>query len=170
MIMCKESVNLEKFKGRFYSYLFMKITIGRKSKTEPSIVSNIPSLSFLGRIKQKIKPTPLYHVNFIKTAKGNGIKFGTSSLDVSIRGAELIMGYIMDIKNKKLYNLSFSNATDIDRDAETHNFILKTRLHPEAIPPYYFLPVGEYILFNQWFDYDSNKNGYFRDKFVIIPQ
>ncbi len=143
----------------------MKITIGNNSKPHLPIKSVI---SFWGKIKQKIRRTPKYQVNFIKTPKGNGIKFGTSSLDVKIVGADLIMGYVVDVKNKQIYTLSFSNASDTDRDAETNNFILKTRLHPDSIPPNYFLPVGEYILFNQWFDYDSKKSGTFRDKFVII--
>ncbi len=125
-------------------------------------------LSYWERIRKNfLRRPPKYQPSFIKTPKGNGLKFGTS-LNVRIRGAELIMGHIIDAKNKKIYTLSFSNANDVDRDAETINFTLKTRLHPDAVAPDYFLPVGEYILLNQWFDYDTGRNGTYKDKFVIV--
>jgi len=129
----------------------------------------IKPLSRWERIRLRfLRRPPKYQPSFIKTPKGNGLNFGTSSLDVRIRGAELIMGQIIDVKNKKIYTLSFSNANDVDRDAETNNFILKTRLHPDAVAPNYFLPVGEYVLLNQWFDYDTGRNGTYKDKFVIV--
>ncbi len=124
-------------------------------------------LSFWERIRRKyLKQAPKYQTNFIKTSKGNGIKFG-KELIVRIAGAELIMGHIIDPKNKRIYQLSYSNPNDKDKNVETNNFTMKTRLHPNAKAPDFYLPVGHYILINQWFDYDTGRNGTYKDNFWI---
>ena len=121
-----------------------------------------------GKIRRRfLRRPPKYQQSFIKTSQGNGLTFG-SSLDVRIVGAELIMGHIVDPKNRRIYQLSYSNANDADKDAETNNFTMKTRQHPNAVAPDYFLPPGEYLLINQWFDYDTGTNGTYKDKFVIV--
>ena len=124
-------------------------------------------LSVWERIRRRyLRRAPKYQSNFVKTSRGNGLYFG-QALDIRIVDAELIMGHIVDPKNRRIYQLSYSNANDADKDAETNNFTMKTRLHPDAIAPDYFLPKGEYILINQWFDYDTGRNGTYRDNFAI---
>ncbi len=125
-------------------------------------------LSYWEKIRRRfLRRPPKYQPSWIKTQYGNGLIYG-SSLTVRIVGAELIMGHIIDVKNRKMYMLEYSHANDRDKDAETNNFTMKTKLHPEAIAPDYFLPPGEYILINQWFDYDTGRNGTYTDKFIII--
>jgi hypothetical protein len=110
---------------------------------------------------------PKYQPTFTKYPGGNGIKFG-EELIVRIVGAEVVTGRIFDVVNRKTYQIDQSHAKDEDNDAETTNFTMKTKIHPDALPPDYFLPPGEYMLLTWWFDYDTMRGGTYRDKFDII--
>lgn len=111
---------------------------------------------------------PKYQPNFIKTPKGNGIKFG-EELIVRVVGAEVVTGRIYDVISKRTYQIDQSHKRDEDNDAETTNFTLKSRLHPNASKlTDYSLPVGEYMLLTWWWDNDIMRGGTYRDKFLII--
>ena len=125
-------------------------------------------LSFWERIRQNfLRRAPKYTTNFIKTDKGNGLKFGMD-LTIRVRGAAVVTGRIYDAKNNKTYQIDQSHKNDKDKDAETTQFSLKTKLHPDAKAPGYNLPPGEYMIFTWWFSYKTMRGGTYRDKFVIV--
>jgi len=130
-------------------------------------MSNHP-LSFWEKIKRRyLKRGPKYTTNFIKTKHGNGIKQG-QELIIRIRNAEVVTGRIYDPKTNKTYQIDQSHSNDEDKDAETTNFTLKSRIHQRAIAPDYFLPIGEYFLLTWWWDNDTMRGGTYKDKFVIV--
>lgn len=110
---------------------------------------------------------PKYTTNFIKTPKGNGIKKG-KVLFIRIRGAEVVTGRLYDPRTKKTYQIDQSHSKDEDNDAQTINFTLKSRLHPNAMAPDYYLPQGEYTLLTWWWDAQTMRSGTYRDRFNII--
>lgn len=110
---------------------------------------------------------PKYTTNFIKTVDGNGIPQG-EELVIRIRGAEVVTGRLYDPKNNRTYQIDQSHKLDEDNDAETTNFTLKSKVHPDAIAPDYSLPIGEYVLLTWWWDNDTMRGGTYKDKFVIF--
>ncbi len=124
-------------------------------------------LSRWARLKNLFRRTPKYDVNWIKTPQGNGIKYG-EELIVRVRGAEVVTGRVYDPRHGKTYQIDQSHAKDEDNDAETTNFTLKSRNHPNAHPNTYSLPLGEYVLMSWWWDCDKMRGGTYTDKFVIV--
>lgn len=110
---------------------------------------------------------PKYTTNFIKTPLGNGIKYG-NELIIRVRGAEVVTGRVYDSHTNKTFQIDQSHTNDEDKDAETTNFTLKSRLHPDAVAPNYYLPPGKYVLLTWWWDNNTMRGGTYRDKFVII--
>lgn len=110
---------------------------------------------------------PKYTTNFVKTKFGHGIKQG-DELIIRVRGAEAVTGRVYDPRTNKTYQIDQSHINDEDKDVETTNFTLKSRLHPKAMVPDFFLPVGEYVLLTWWWDNDTMRGGIYRDKFMIV--
>ena len=125
-------------------------------------------MSIWSEIKRRfILRGPKYQPTFTKFSRGNGIKFG-EELVVRIVGAEVVTGRVYDIINRRTYQIDQSHANDEDKDAETTNFTMRSKIHPEAVPPYYHLPPGEYMLLTWWWDNDTMRGGTYRDKFEIF--
>jgi len=116
-----------------------------------------------------LKRGPKYTTNFERTAEGNGIPYG-KELHIRIKGAEVVTAKLYDPLNKRIYQIDQSHANDEDKDAETVNFTMKSRLHPAAHKDIdnYQLPGGDYALLIWWYDMDTNRGGMYRDKFVIF--
>ena len=125
-------------------------------------------LSVWDKIKRRyLRRGPKYTTNFVKSPQGNGIRYG-QELIVRINGAEVVTGRLYDPRTKKTYQIDQSHKFDEDNDAETTNFTMKSRLHPDAESPDYFLPKGEYTLLSWYWDNDTMRGGSYRDKFVIF--
>lgn len=126
------------------------------------------TISVWEKIRRRfLRRGPKYTTNFLKTRDGNGIPQG-EELIVRVRGAEVVTGRLYDPKTKKTYQIDQSHKNDEDKDEETTNFSLKSKLHPGASAPNYHLPWGEYVLLTWWFDYDTMRGGTYKDKFVIF--
>lgn len=110
---------------------------------------------------------PKYTTNFIKTKDGNGIQYGTE-LIIRVKGAEVVTGRLFDLITKKTYQIDQSHVKDEDNDAETTNFTLKSKAHPDSEGPDYFLPWGDYVLLTWWWDNDTMRGGTYKDKFSIF--
>lgn len=113
------------------------------------------------KIRQIVSDGSKYQTNFVKTAKGNGIKTGTELL-VRIRGAETVTGKLS--YKGQLLMIDQSHASDEDNDSETINFKLK---HRRFRMFKYNLPLGTYELHIWFYDEDSGERGLYRDKFEI---
>jgi len=126
-------------------------------------------MNFWKKIKQRyLRQAPRYQPSFTKTAHGNGINFG-KPLDVKIRGAEVLTARIYNKQTKKTYQIDQSHSNDKDKNAETIQLSMKSKLHPDAKAPHYYLPPGKYTLLVWWWDDDIMRGGTYRDNFVIIP-
>lgn len=127
-------------------------------------------MSYWRRLKQRfLNRGPKYTTNFKKFPEGNGISQG-QELIIRVKGAEVVTGKLYDPLTNRTYQIDQSHANDEDKDAETTNFSLKSKLHPKSLSPDYYLPVGEYVLLTWWFDYDTMRGGMFKDKFRIYPR
>jgi len=126
-------------------------------------------LSRWERIRKRfLRLGPKYTTNFVKTKYGNGIPFN-SELIIRVRGAEVVTGRLYDLATKRTYQIDQSHAKDEDNDAETTNFTLRSKLHPQALADFnYALPLGDYVLLTWWFDNDTMKGGQYKDKFTIF--
>ena len=107
--------------------------------------------------------TSKYQTNFVITTRGNGLKLG-SDLTVKIRGAESVSGTIKDIRGK-LLQIAQSHSKDEDNDAQTINFTLKVKRFKMFN---YYIPKGEYFIKVSWWDKDTQRQGYYNDKFAIV--
>lgn len=107
-----------------------------------------------------------YQTNFQKYPKGNGILEG-EELIVRIKGAETVTGQIRGPQNQVI-QIDQSHDFDEDNDAETVNFILKSKrwagLKKNNLPP------GGYTLICWFWDNDVMKGGSYTDKFLIVAR
>ena len=126
-------------------------------------------LSRWERIRKRfLRLGPKYTTNFVKTNHGNGIPFNTE-LIIRVRGAEVVTGRLYSLETKRTYQIDQSHAKDEDNDAETTNFTLRSKLHPQASESSnYALPLGEYVLLTWWWDNDTMRGGTYKDKFTIF--
>jgi hypothetical protein len=107
-----------------------------------------------------------YQTNFKKYPQGNGIEEG-SELIVRIKGAETVTGQLRGAQNQVI-QIDQSHAYDEDNDAETVNFVLKTKrwggLRNNNLPP------GVYTLICWFWDNDVMTGGSYTDKFIIVAK